>query len=339
MLARATAPRDAPPRSAPRRVAAGFFACAAPDLDFVVGFFGPVEYLLHHRGVTHSLLMAPLWAFPVAWLLARLLREPAGKDGTAGWRALYGVCLLSIGAHIAGDWITSYGTMVLAPVSDWRAGIGTTFIIDLWFTGIIAAGLVLSLLFYRTRISSVGACVVLCAYVGFQYLQKEKALEFAGRYALQHGLKGADIAAHPRPVSPFNWTVFVSDERVHRFAHVNLVRETPRRYAPGDGFVAKLDAPYEPLASAHWQTRSRYGEAGAAKQAWESPALAFLRWFAERPALDGATRDPECYWFVDLRFFNPGRDWIPFRFGACRDGPAAPWRAFERDDEGRAVPL
>jgi len=47
---------------------------------------------------------------------------------------------LSIGAHIAGDVITSYGTMLLAPLSDWRAAIGTTFIIDLWFSGIIVAG-------------------------------------------------------------------------------------------------------------------------------------------------------------------------------------------------------
>ena len=103
MLARAGAPKDAPPRSIPRRVAAGFFACAAPDLDFVIGFIGPVEYLMHHRGVTHSLLLMPLWAVAVAWLLAKVLREPGG------WRALYGVCALAIGAHIAGDWITSFG--------------------------------------------------------------------------------------------------------------------------------------------------------------------------------------------------------------------------------------
>src|SRR5258708_2299182 len=83
---------------------------------------------MNHRGVTHSLILLPLWSLGVAWLLAKLLREPAG------WRALYGITALSIGAHIAGDVITSYGTMVLAPLSDWRAGIGTTFIIDLWFS-------------------------------------------------------------------------------------------------------------------------------------------------------------------------------------------------------------
>ena len=333
MLARATASKSAPPRSIPRRVAAGFFACAAPDLDFVIAYLGPVEYLLHHRGATHSLLLLPLWAMPVAWLLARILREPGG------WKALYGVCALSIGVHIAGDWITSFGTMVLAPVSSWRAGIGTTFIIDLWFSGIIFAGLILSIFFYKSRIPAVAASIALCAYVGFQALLKERAVEFGLQYAQSRGLSGADVTAHPRPVSPFNWTVFVSDQREHHYAHINLVRDTPRSFRPGDGFVAKLAAPYRPLPMAQWQTRSRYGEIDFARDAWASPALAFLRWFAERPAFDGASRDPDCAWFLDLRFLNPGRDWVPFRFGACRELPGGPWRAYERLDDGGSTPL
>src|SRR6185436_18903365 len=110
LLARATAPRDAPPRSLPRRIAAGFFACTFPDIDFVVAFIGPVEYLMNHRGATHSILLLPLWAIVVAWVLAKILREPRG------WRALYFVSALGIAAHIAGDVITSYGTMILAPL-------------------------------------------------------------------------------------------------------------------------------------------------------------------------------------------------------------------------------
>ena len=331
LIARATAGRDAPLHSIPRRVAAGFFACAAPDLDFVAGFFGPAEYVLHHRGATHSLLMLPLWAVPLAWLLAKILRHPGG------WRALYGVCALAIGTHIAGDWITSYGTMLLAPLSDRRFGIGTTFIIDPWFSGIIVAGLLLSIFFRKTRIPSVAAMVVLCGYVGFQSLQKEKALEFARGYAVSHGLAGADVSAQPRAVSPFNWTVFVSDAREHRFAHVNLVRETPRRYAPGEGFVARLDSAFQPLAAARWETRSRTGDDPLGREAWESPPLAFFRWFAERPALAARSEHPTCFWFLDLRFLNPGRDRVPFQFGACRDGPGAPWRAFERGNPAQAV--
>ena len=96
LLARAMSGRDMPPIAIPRRIAAGFLACAAPDLDFVAGFAGPVEYLLNHRGVTHSLLLMPAWAMGVAWLLAKVLRE------AGGWRALYAVCLAAIALHIAG---------------------------------------------------------------------------------------------------------------------------------------------------------------------------------------------------------------------------------------------
>jgi len=323
LLARATAPRDAPPRSLARRIAAGFFACAAPDLDFVVSFIGPVAYLENHRGATHSLILLPLWALLFSWILAKVLREPRG------WRALYFVTALGLALHVAGDVITSYGTMILAPFSDWRAQIGTTFIIDLWFSGIIVAGLVASAALRRSRWPAVAASALLVGYVGFQYLQREKAVDFGERYAREQGLRGATVNVQPRPVSPFNWTVFVSDAEAHRFAHVNLVREAPRSYREGDGFIAMLDSVYEPLASAHWETRARYGEGEAkalARQAWDSPAMAVYRWFADLPAFDGLSAGSTCVWFIDLRFYTPGRGTQPFRYGACRDRPEAPWR-------------
>jgi inner membrane protein len=330
LLARATVSRDAPARSIPRRIAAGFFACAAPDLDFVIGFAGPVEYLELHRGPTHSFLLLPFWALLFSWILAKILRHPGG------WRALYGVTAMGIALHIAGDLITSFGTMIFWPLSDMRPGLGTTFIIDLWLSGIIVLGLFFSVVFRKVKAPAIAACIALVAYVSFQYLEKQQALEFARDYARSRGLPDASVAAHPRAVSPFNWTVFVSDEREHHFAHVNLVRETARSYAPGAGFVAKLDAAFQPLATASWQTRSRYGEGGAGQDAWNSPPLAFFRWFAERPAFDGRTENPTCYWFLDLRFVNPGRDWVPFQFGACRAAPGAPWQAYER---GNPSPL
>jgi inner membrane protein len=266
-------------------------------------------------------------------VLAKILRE------ARGWRALYAVTAMGLALHIAGDLITSYGTMIFWPLSDMRPGLGSTFIIDLWFSGIILAGLIVSAFWYRSRIPAVAASVALCAYVGFQYLQREKAIEFGRDYARSRGLQDADVTAHPRPVSPFNWTVFVSDARQHHYAHVNLVRERPLSFRAGDGFVAKLNAPYRPLAQPQWETRSRYGDDDIAKEAWQAPSLAFFRWFAERPAFDGATRSPDCVWFADLRFLNPGRDWLPFRFGACRERPDAPWRAYERADDGGRVPL
>jgi inner membrane protein len=332
LLARAM---PAPSGSVARRMAAGFFACAAPDLDIVASVAGPVEYLLNHRGVTHSLLLLPLWAVGVAGGMAQLGREPAG------WRSLYGLCAAAIGLHIAGDVITSYGTMVFAPLSDWRAAIGTTFIIDLWFTGIIVAGLIASAIAYRSRLPAIAALAVLCGYVGLQFVQRQHALEFARQYAERHDLTAARVDAQPRPVSPFNWTVFVSDEARHHFAHINLVRREPRRYQPGDGFIARVNSPYLPLAQAIWLARSRYGEVDPAtgRDAWNSPALSFFRWFAAEPAYDGATEGGRCVWFVDLRFVTPGRELTPFQYGACRDSPQARWRAYERAGPGAKILL
>jgi inner membrane protein len=309
--------------SLPRRVAAGFLACGAPDLDFVLSYLGPVVYLEQHRGVTHSVLLLPLWALLLSWLLAKILREPRG------WRGLYGITALALAAHIAGDLITGFGTVIFAPVWDWRAALGTTFIIDLWFSGIILAGLALSLIFRKTRLPAVAASVVLAGYVGFQYVQRDKALDFGQAYASSQRMKDAVVRVHPRPVTPFNWTVFVSDEATHRFAHVNLVRREPRRIQPGDGFIARINAPYLPLDQAVWVTRMRYGHPPAdelARQAWNSPALGFFRWFADLPAFDGMTEGSTCFWFNDLRFLTPGREGTPFRFGACREDPAGPWR-------------
>src|SRR2546430_10569436 len=93
LLARATASEE--PRAIPRRIAAGFFACAAPDLDFVFGYAGPVQYLLNHRGITHSLVLLPLWALALSWLLAKILREPRGRG------ALYPINALALPAPIA----------------------------------------------------------------------------------------------------------------------------------------------------------------------------------------------------------------------------------------------
>lgn len=336
LVARASAPAGAAGRVLSRRVAAGTLAAAAPDLDFVLGLLGPVQYLLTHRGVTHSVLLLPLWAWMLSAVLARLLREPGG------WRALYGVVALALAAHIAGDVITSFGTVIFAPFSDWRAAIGTTFIIDLWFSGIILAGLVASAVLRRSRVPAALAGLVLAGYIGLQYVQKQQALDIGAKYARDNGLVVARIDAQPRPVSPFNWTIFVSDGETYHYSHVNLLRQRPRGYQPGDGFVARLDAAYLPVAQAPWHKRTRFGGPhlkAVVEDAWQSPSLAFFRWFADLPAFDGMTEGSTCVWFADLRFLTPGRDAMPFRFGVCRDQPQSPWRAHQRREDGLKVPV
>lgn len=112
---------------------------------------------------------------------------------------------------------------------------------------------------------------------------------------------------------------------------------------PAHDFIGRMNAAVQPLALAHWETRPRYGARGTeealARSACESPALGFLRWFAEKSAFDGLSAGSTCVWFLGLRFVNPGRHWVPFQYGACRDSDAAPWRAFERSGAGGRTPV
>jgi inner membrane protein len=126
---------------------------------------------------------------------------------------------------------------------------------------------------------------VLVAYVGFQAIRKQHAIEFGAGYAASRGLPDVKVTAQPRPVSPFNWTVFVSDAEQHRFTHINLLRSTLVSYRLGGGFIARLDSTCLPRAQAQWETIARYGDSPRAREtvraAWASEGLAFFRWFAE----------------------------------------------------------
>ena len=140
-LARASAPRQpgGDRLSMRARLVAGTVAAVLPDIDGLLTYVSPVAYLDHHRGLTHSVLLLPLWAFFVAWLFSRIARD------ARGWRPWYGVCALGLASHTALDVITSYGTMLAAPVSWHRFSLRTTFIIDLWLSSMLLAGLLASL--------------------------------------------------------------------------------------------------------------------------------------------------------------------------------------------------
>jgi inner membrane protein len=323
------------------RVAAGFFAAAFPDTDVVLSLASPVTYLTQHRGVTHSILLAPLWAFLLAWLFARFHR-----GNGISWRDYFGVCLIALAVHILGDLITSFGTMIYAPLSDLRVAWNTTFIIDLWFSGIIVAGLAAAYVWRRSRVPAVTGLAVLTAYVGMQAVQRERAVDFGQRYAEMNGWTGATVSALPRPVSPFNWMVIVRHGNLYHYANVNLVRAiAPPTPGPEAGLMTRLNAEYPPRAQARWVTVPKYGPEPRRRELiarlLAHPRLSFYRWFAEYPALYriDAGNPSTCVWFEDLRFTTAGRPSNSFRYGLCREGDSGDWRAFRLGDDNMPRPV
>ena len=106
-------------------------AAASPDIDVAL-CHTPLEFLLLHRGITHSLAAAPLLG-----LLLTLLARPLWKSATPGHWSFPKVWLFMIGMvllHIWLDVITTYGTMIYLPFSHERVRLNAVYIIDLFLT-------------------------------------------------------------------------------------------------------------------------------------------------------------------------------------------------------------
>ncbi len=340
LLARATEPKHPRPDQLPRRLRlwVGFWAAAFPDSDFIARFVDPLTYLTIHRGITHSVVMLPLWAAGLALLFMLLVR------GKYSWRAFVGVCALGIGVHIAGDVITAFGTMIFAPLSHWRAQIPTTFIIDPYFTAIIVGGLVASTVWNASRKPAVIGLLVLVCYVGFQAVLHHRAVGVGETYAADHHLPAARVEAIPQPFSPFNWMIVIPQRDAYVMAYVSLWRDAVPPALPADAnWLRRVYASYYPPAAALWKSVPRFGtasEAPLAEQVWHSRALEPYRRFALYPAVYRVDRgkDRQCVWFNDLRFALAGRS-MPFRYGACRRGGDGAWRIYHlfNDADGREV--
>jgi len=314
----------------------GLLAGAFPDIDSLLGLVSPLAYLTGHRGLTHSLVLLPLWAALLAWLFSGFGRR---RDCL---KPFFFISAAALALHVLGDLITAFGTMLLEPLSDRRFALSTTFIIDLWFSGIVLAGVLATLLLPRWRMPSIAALVVLCGYVAFSSVQRERALEIGLARAAANGWSGVLVTAVPRPVSPFNWMVVIEDGERYEHAQVNLRRAEPVVAGEDAGFVRRLDAAYLPVAQASWLPATRFGRDADAREiaqaVWDHPDFAVVRWFYALPALYGIQRadGEQCAWFQDLRFSVPGRASVPFRYGMCRARPSEPWQRFEMvGDDGR----
>jgi len=312
-------------------VVAGTVAAAFPDTDIVTSLFSTMAYLTAHRGVTHSIVLLPLWAALLALLMGVFTRKPM--------RGYLAVCAVGLAIHIVGDLITSFGTMILAPFSDRRFAIGTTFIIDLILTGIIVLALLASMFWRHSRVPALAGLTLLVGYVGFQGWMRVQAEAIGRDYARAQGMAGAQVTAIPRPPLPTNWTVVISAGDAYRYAHVNLWRTSMPVVRAQASLIPRMHAGFLPPSQLQWVPVARFGADPArhavAREAWNASGFAFYRWFAQFPAVYRIDRgNPSvCVWFEDLRFLTPGRVSVPFRYGLCRqDG--GPWARFRLSDDG-----
>ena len=115
---------------------ASMVAANLPDFDLLYTGTGadPLAYMLHHRGYTHTVLIAllgalGLWGLTLALLRWRSSMPVQGSDQ----RWLGGVLVISTLSHLVLDWTNSYGVHPFWPIdSRWFYG-DSVFIVEPWF--------------------------------------------------------------------------------------------------------------------------------------------------------------------------------------------------------------
>lgn len=308
-----------------QQILVGGVAAAFPDIDIVLRLIDTLTYLNWHQGLTHSLVMLPGWAWLLAYLCARWLRQ------RAAWRIFFIPACLGLLIHILGDLMTAYGLMLFAPFSNSRFAWPLVFVIDPWLTGMIVIGLVTSLYRPAKRAYAILAWLGVGGYVAYLGWLQAEAVHAAEGYAVQQKLEAHTVSVLPQPLSPFNRMLIVAeDDRLH-VALVNLKRHALAESVDGGNWLRQMATAYRPLKMVDWQVYGLYAapspvEAALARMVWQQPAMAPFRDFAKFPVLDGIdyTGSGVCVWFIDLRFKLPG---LPpsFRYGACQEDDRSPW--------------
>jgi membrane-bound metal-dependent hydrolase YbcI (DUF457 family) len=108
-----------------------------PDVDVLYDIVSrdSLAMLKYHRYITHSLVLLPLWALGIAWLVRWGARRFGIECPSFGWTYL--ATAVGIASHLLLDVATSFGTMIWSPISRARVAWDIIFIIDLTMTALL----------------------------------------------------------------------------------------------------------------------------------------------------------------------------------------------------------
>lgn len=286
-------------------------AAEAPDVDVLGDFGGRAFAFAHHRGITHTVIGAPLVATLVVGALYvghrlwhrrdadRLMTERPPRWGLL-W--LFG-CLAAL-SHVLLDFTNSYGVRPFMPFSYRWYSWDIVHIIEPVLWVIFAGGLVLPSLFGlvdreigarakhpRGRRGAIGALVLVAIFWGVRDYEHRRAVA-AMESLTYRGEDAIRVSAYPYMLNPFKWYCVVETRDFFQLMDVNS--RTPEVDPQDQGRV--LHKPEETPVTL------------AAKKSYLGRV--YLDW-AQYPMLEvEELQSPESGYlvrFYDLRYAYPGR--------------------------------
>jgi inner membrane protein len=283
-----------------RSVCAGLFFLASvlQDVDNISRLWGMDAYIIHHRGITHSLPFAFISSFLLALAFAK-------SSGMASIVAVFIVTLLGMLFHLYMDLITSYGTQLLLPFTNHRFRLDWVFIIDPIYTFVLAIVLLLSFVLTGKKpalssafsgsytISRPAKNLITWIFVLWVIIYPVCCgiLRFSAAGFLSKAnpaLLASEFDLVPDLGTPFIWKLVVRENNTYHVGSVNIIRKS----------VDFADQKFTPL-----------DEVLSDRLSEELPSLKIYRWFAVYPYQriwrdDGKEKILE---IGDVRFFSPLR--------------------------------
>lgn len=331
-------------------------AAAFPDIDYLLFWLNPYKFITEwHRGITHSLIMFPLWATLISLVLYKILHK------SIPFRILFACCCAGLLTHIAADLLTLYGVQLFTPLNYHRYALFTVFDMDPWIGLLAALGMILG--FYKRRFARFGLLAILTYLLLVLNWQQNAKNLLADRIVKSPELTEKSYAI-PQPFLPFHWKLVIDHDDHYEIAHLSLfakashfiskqlqflqsyavlpmsaLQENPKKniQASTDGtkynFQLTDMADFRSANNLEWKKLPKFGDTSMtislATQVWQHEAFAKFRRFASTPILYRIDQQPDstCIWFTDLRYVFPLM-MPPFRYGMCKHRQHGQWQLF-----------
>jgi inner membrane protein len=298
---------------------AATLAAEAPDLDVVASVAGPVVSLAQHRGITHTLIGAPVMAAAVTgfvWVLDRYLfsrRKSIREPQPVRWLWVFVSALIADLSHILLDWTNNYGVRPFYPFNKhWFSG-DLVFIAEPVIWGLLILALVVPALLgladrevgaRRTRFRGrAWAIFALCGMVVlwcWRWAEHAQGVNLVAA-AQVTALPVKRIALEPYPANPWRWHALLETETTWQTAevdtHTGIVDSDPR--------INSLFKPAETSAT-QAARRTRLGQVYLDWSQWPAVRDMGPQTIPGQPPPNfPATRPWTAVEFSDLRFAYP----------------------------------
>jgi inner membrane protein len=223
-------------------------AAEVADIDILWMLAGPVEELKHHRGITHTLVGAPVMAGIVVgavWLWHRWARRrPSARSRNdvqestmarqpVHWGWLYATALIAALSHLVLDWTNNYGLRPFFPFNPrWYAG-SIVFIVEPVLLGLLIIALVMPWLFgladaeigarrkpFRGRGWAIFALTGMVLLWCWRWSEREQAKTILNNLQVTTA-PTLRIAFEPYMANPYRWHVILETPNYYQTAEVS----------------------------------------------------------------------------------------------------------------------